>query len=326
MKKRLTITDIASLAGVGKSTVSRYFNGGYVKESTKSIIEQVVKDHNYQPNRVAQSLKAKNSKLIGIIIPTINSTTMSRVMKTLEHTLLEEGYASIIMNTSHNELKEVEAIDTFYRMQVDGIILFATTFTKQHTEIIERISIPVVCIGQACQDAVSVVHGDYDAGYEVGKLIGQKGYKKVAYLGVNSNDIAIGQWRKRGVFDGLLKYDVKDIIYRESDFGIERTLKVIKELLVSKSFDLIVCSTDTMAQVVYKELRDQNLKIPEDVGVVSFGSYDSSQLLIPRLTTIRFNSEEMGTVAANHLIKLIHEKPVTKLTVLNYEIVEGYSL
>ena len=78
MAKKMTMADIANLSGVGKSTVSRYFNGGYVKDETRAKIQKVIEEYNYTPNAFAR-LNAKQSNVIGVVVPTLNSKITSRV-------------------------------------------------------------------------------------------------------------------------------------------------------------------------------------------------------------------------------------------------------
>ncbi len=326
MNKKLTINDIANLAGVGKSTVSRYFNGGYVKDETKEKIAEVVKQYNYQPNKVAQNLKSKYSNIIGLVVPTISSRTMARTVEELEKELKQKGYTTIIINTSHDESSEVDAINNLYHMQVDGIILFATHFSKQHDQLIQSLPIPIICVGQANANGISIVNGDYDAGVDIGKLIGERGYRKVVYLGVDESDIAVGRWRKQGVFDGLHKYDIDSIVYRQSDFTFEKTQAVVKDIIENETLDIIVCATDNMALAAYKELMQANIKIPQEIAVIGFGGYEISQLMHPSLQTVRFNNEVMGRMAAKTILDLINNITVQKLSFVDYKLVEGQSI
>ena len=96
--KKLTMQDIAKMAGVGKTTVSRYFNGGYVKDETRDKIKKIIDEYHYQPNTFAQSLKAKETKIIGIIAPTLTSTTSSRVLMLLDAYLKDQGYTPLIIS------------------------------------------------------------------------------------------------------------------------------------------------------------------------------------------------------------------------------------
>ena len=97
MAKKMTMADIASLSGVGKSTVSRYFNGGYVKDETRAKIHKVIEEYNYTPNAFAR-LNAKQSNVIGVVVPTLNSKITSRVITSIDRYLREKGYTTLIQN------------------------------------------------------------------------------------------------------------------------------------------------------------------------------------------------------------------------------------
>ena len=95
MAKKMTMADIANLSGVGKSTVSRYFNGGYVKDETRAKIQKVIEEYNYTPNAFAR-LNAKQSNVIGVVVPTLNSKITSRVITSIDRYLREKGYTTLI--------------------------------------------------------------------------------------------------------------------------------------------------------------------------------------------------------------------------------------
>ena len=101
MAKKMTMADIAELSGVGKSTVSRFFNGGYVKQETKDKIQKVIKEYNYMPNAFAR-LKAKQSNLIGVIVPTLNSKITGRVVTSIVRYLKEKNYSTLIHCSDHD--------------------------------------------------------------------------------------------------------------------------------------------------------------------------------------------------------------------------------
>ena len=89
VNKKMTMADIAEMAGVAKSTVSRYFNGGYVKQETKEKIQKVIETYNYEPNAFAR-LNAKNSNVIGVVVPTLNSKITSRVITSIDRYLRDK--------------------------------------------------------------------------------------------------------------------------------------------------------------------------------------------------------------------------------------------
>ena len=107
MAKKMTMADLARLSGVGKSTVSRYFNGGYVKEETRAKIQKVIEQYHYTPNAFAR-LNARQSNVIGVIVPTLNSKITSRVITSIDRYLREKDYTTLIQNSDHDIDQELK--------------------------------------------------------------------------------------------------------------------------------------------------------------------------------------------------------------------------
>lgn len=120
--KKMTMADIAELSGVAKSTVSRYFNGGYVKQATKDKIQKVIEEYNYEPNAFAR-LKAKKSNVIGVVVPTLNSKITSRVITSIDRYLRDRDYTTLIRNSDHDIDLELQNIQRLMNQNVDGILL-----------------------------------------------------------------------------------------------------------------------------------------------------------------------------------------------------------
>ena len=120
--KKMTMADIAELSGVAKSTVSRYFNGGYVKQATKDKIQKVIEEYNYEPNAFAR-LKAKKSNVIGVVVPTLNSKITSRVITSIDRYLRDRDYTMLIKNSDHDIDLELQNIQRLMNQNVDGILL-----------------------------------------------------------------------------------------------------------------------------------------------------------------------------------------------------------
>ncbi|MDD8047984.1 MAG: LacI family DNA-binding transcriptional regulator [Thomasclavelia sp.] len=324
--EKITIKDIAKMAGVSKSTVSRYFNDGYVKEDTKEKIKKIIDEYNYQPNAFAQSLKAKRSNLIGVIAPTLISTTSSRMLMSIDKYLKDKGYRTIFINTDHDEKEELRSMENLWRMKVDGIILLATKITMTHQTLVDKMDIPFLFVAQEEKLEHSIINDDYNAGKDIGRLVGSKGHKDIMYLGVSRQDYAVGVLRKKGIVDGLKETGVKKITSLETDFSTETTREVAKDMIKRYKFDMVICATDTIALATYKELIDAGYKIPEEVSLCGFGGYDVSQLIDPSLCTIRFENEKAGEVAGETIIKLINEEEVPLLQVIGYKLINGESI
>ena len=150
----LNIIDIAKLAGVSKSTVSRYLNNGYVSVEARDKIKKVLDETGFTPQRQAKGMRTKKTNLIGVIVPKISSETPSRVVEGITEVLSPNGYDILIANTNLSIEKELEYLNIFKSNQVDGIIFMATKVIDEHIEVIKNLEVPIVVVAQD----IKVVH------------------------------------------------------------------------------------------------------------------------------------------------------------------------
>ena len=322
---KITMDDIANMAGVTKSTVSRYFNGGSVRESTRERIQEIIREYNYEPNTFAR-LKAKESNVIGVVLPTLNSKVSSRVVTSIGRYLREQGYETLIKDSDHSVDLELKNIQRLITLKVDGIILSAITITEAHRNLIQESPVPVVVAAQEYDGGISIVHDDYGAGKAMGVRVGRAAPARVGYMGVSGLDVAVGLNRKQGVMDGLKECGVKNVVTATGDYSYASGICMAEEILDQGPVDAIICATDRLAFGAYHVLGERGLRIPEDVSVAGFGGYDESTLLKPELTTLRFDSYGLGYLGAETILKMIHREPVPKKQIVDYRIIEGGSV
>lgn len=324
--KKLTMNDIAKMAGVAKSTVSRYFNGGYVKEETREKLKKIIDEYHYEPNAVAQSLKAKRTHTIGIVAPCLDSITSSRMLMAIDEYLKNKGYTTIIMNTNHNEIRELASIEHLWRMNVDGIILLATAVTMTHQQLASQLDIPILVVAQLMKGGISIIYDDYHAGYDVGSYAAQMNHQHILYMGVGHKDEAVGVQRKKGVLDALKDHQREHVVVKETSFSFRDSRKIIKECLQKHTPSLIICATDNIALACYKEIMEKGLKVPEDISLIGFGGYEVSSLITPSLCTIRYDNELAGQMAGKTMMQLIEKEPVAQTQLIGYELIKGGSV
>lgn len=322
----LTIKDIAELAGVAKSTVSKYLNGGSVSEATKIKIKKIIEENNYEPNAFAQSLKAKRSKFIGIIAPCLDSIVTSRVIMAIDSTLRNNSYNPLILNTSHDKNLEIENLESLSRLKVDGIILVATEITSRHKEIISKLRVPVLIVGQECKDVKSIVNDDYNAGAVIGEYVAKLGHKKILYLGIDDFDIAVGVKRKAGIIDKLKENNIEEIRVEITDFTAKTTEKIAYDVLQRYNPTMVICATDNIALGALKAINALGKKVKEDISLSGFGGYYVSEIITPSLTTIKFHNEKVGEVAANSIISMIEGKEIPDTQTIGFDLIEGNSI
>lgn len=326
VKVKVTISDIAKLAGVAKSTVSRYLNGGYVSEATKQKLDKIIEETKYEPNSFAQSLKAKKTNLIGVIIPRFDSYAASRTLIGIDEMLKELGYQILVANTSQKLEREIENMYSLANQKVAGIILLAKQVTEDHIKAAKAVNIPMLIVGQEHKEFHSLIYSDEQAGYDIGKYVTKCGHTNISYIGVTEEDIAVGVKRKEGFMKAVKEEDTANVSYYESGFSIEGAYEVALSIIEEKPPTILVCATDNIALGTVKAIHELNLKIPEDISVTGFGDYDVADIVHPSLTTVHYPYKTSGATAAKKIVQMIQREDVERLMVIPCQLVERKSV
>lgn len=326
----MNIAEIARRAGVSNAAVSRYFNNGYISEEKREKIRLVVEETGYRPSLQAQTLRTRKTKLIGVILPKIDSAVaIGSMVAGILSVLNEKGYQLLLADTQNNPAKELEYLSVFNEKQVDGVIFIATVFTSAHKKALKGMQVPVVLAGQVLPGFHCVYHDDYHAFYDMARLVLGKGRKRLGFVSVFHQDKAAGLERYRGFCDGVREAGVEnpEERYVIADFTMESGYEKAGELLQKfGNLDGIVCATDSIAIGVMQYLKEQGIKIPEDIMVTGHGDSLLSKVVTPSLTTIRYSYEESGRLGASMLLDILEkgESPVREIK-MGYEIVEKES-
>ena len=265
----MTIKEIARLANVSSAAVSRYLNGGYISEEKRAQIKKVIEETGYHPSAQARTLRTKRASLVGVVVPKINSESISRVTEGIGNVLAARGYQMLLASTDNNAKKEIEYLHLFEKYPVDGIILIGTMITAEHRRFLKNARIPVVVTGQNTKYANCVYHDDYGAGKAMGKLAASLSGKNkhIAYIGVTREDKAAGAAREDGFRAGLksegreLEEEYVRISAFRAESGYEAALSLLDE---ETDIGVISCATDTIAAGAIRALRDRWIRLAQD--------------------------------------------------------------
>ena len=319
--RKLTIVDIAKMAGVGTTTVSRYFNGGNLKKETYERIKEIVDKYNYTPNTFAKALKSTDSKIIGVIVPCLHSFVSGNTLKYLDKELKENNYETLIMNANFDENKQLEYIKKLARMNVDGIILLPTTMSKTYEDTIKSVDVPVVMLGQEGEYTYSVEYNDFNAARDLTNYVLASGHKKITYLGVSEDDIAVGYYRTLGVIMTLEKYGLKPKYILITNFSMEEAYDIVKDNIQKlKDDSCLICATDNLAYGAIKALEEEGLNVGENYSVAAFGDYTSSALLKSPLTTIKFDLKDAAKQTVSMLLNVIKKEETAMKLLIGYDL------
>lgn len=325
----MNIAEIAKMAGVSPAAVSRYFNNGYISDEKREAIRKVVEKTGYRPSLQAQTLRTKKTKLIGVIIPRIDSASIGRVVAGVLSVLDEGGYQMLLADTQNDPEREKEYLTVFDEKQVDGVIFAATVFTPEHRRIMKSMSVPVVVTGQKIDGYNCVFHDDYHAAYDITDLILKKGKKKLGFISAPHQDKAAGLERFRGYSDAVRNAGLEELAgnYVISEFSMKSGREKMKELLEKcPDLEAVICATDTIAAGGMQYLKQQRVKLPEQMMIAGHGNSAISDVTTPTLTTVQYSYEESGALSARILLENIENRDAAvKGIMMGYRVVEKES-
>lgn len=322
--QRATIKDIAKKLGVSASTVSRALSDHPdISPSTKSLVKSTAKEMHYFPNSIAQSLKTKNTKTIGVIIPEIKHAFFSSAISGIEAIAYNSGYTILVCQS--NESYEREKINTasLESQRIAGLLtsISQETTNCDHFLTLQKRGLPIVFFDRVCEEfnATKVIIDDEQSAYTAVKYLLDKGYSNIAHL-AGPSVLKICKGRLNGYKKALSERNIainEDMIINaglhEGD-GYNSFSKLIERGMKP---DAIFAVNDPVAVGAFKKIRELGLKIPQDVALVGFSNNPITSLIEPGITTVDQPSFDMGQKAAELLIKQIENGddfvPVTEV-------------
>lgn len=312
MKAKVTIYDISKEIGMSAATVSRALNDHpKISLSTKELVKKTAKEMGYTQNRLAQALKSGRSKNVGIIVPYINRTFFSSVIRGIEEELTPHGYHVIICQTHENFENEIEQIDTLLHTQIGGIFMSVskTTKTTEHIQKALNENVPLVFFDRKknVQGVSSVVIDDYKAGFLATEHLIKQGCTKIAHL---SGDLNLDIYKERynGYIYALKKHNLKvnPQYVIKINSKIESGISAVKKLWrLKEKPDGIFSASDFTALGAIQQLKKMEVKIPEEVCVIGFSNEIFTKYMELPISSIDQTPLTMGKIAAQVFLEKV---------------------
>ena len=300
MSKKLTILDIAKLAGVGKSTVSRVLTDDpKVKPQTREMVKNIIRESGYIPLKSAQSMRGGSQKLIGIIISRLDSPSENRSVSTMLNTLYASGYDVVIMESQFDRDKTNEHLNVLKRRNVDGVIVFG--FTGCDEQALAEWGSRIVVIAMDTQ-MVSSINFDNQGVIEMAlSYLEQQSISRIAYIGVEPQDRTTGLARLNAYRAWCEKRCIEPR-YQTGKLSHESAYYLVDQVLKSDT-EAIVCASDMIALGVIKRLQEIGR---EDVVVTGVGGNELLSFLFPNVFSADPGYSDAGKKAANMLIRQLN--------------------
>jgi LacI family transcriptional regulator len=309
-----TISDVAKLAGVSKTTVSRFLNdksAGNMTEETKHKIMEAVECLNYKPNNIARSLKGKQTKAIGFIVHDISNPFFQPLVSGVESVLYQSGYSLVLCNTNLDLNEELLCLDTLAQRQIDGILLAGLDISVEHLKDFKA-DIPIVLLErQVDEDSYDIVSVDNFKGAYIGvEHLIQLGHKKIAHVTGNERS-RVAKERVEAFCKCLHDYgmSVDSNYIIKGNYKLESGYEAMKRLmLLSNKPTAVFFGNDNMAVGGMRYLFENNIRIPDEISIVGFDDIIISSMITPPLTTIRQPIYQMGRKATSILLDRVNKK------------------
>lgn len=312
MAQKVTIKDVAELAGVSKSTVSRYLNHGYISSEKQERVRRAIEETGFTSNFFAKRLKTKESKLIGIVLPRMDSVSVGRLLTGISRMLEPAGYQELLVVSHLDPAREIAAIHDLLQQGVDGIIVDSVEITPDHKDLAASAAVPILFTGQSSDRVPFVKIDDYGAGRMMGAYLRQMGHSRALFVGVTERDIAVGCERREGFTAAFTEgREGAEVGFIESGFDFMEAYSLapaVRARAEECGATVIVGATDNISLGILRYLHEQRVDVPGELSVTGFGGYDVGAVVYPALTTIAFDYELVGMKTGGYLLDLLKHR------------------
>lgn len=309
-EKKLTIKEIASLAGTSKTTISFFLNGKFDKMSaeTRERIETVIEETNYSPSVVARSLNAKSMKLIGVIIGDITNAFANQIVKGIDEAAKEGKYQLIVGNTNYDIENEENYVNRMLAMGVDGFIVQPTTSFHKLIKKIRSQNKEIVFIDSQTnvQNNPWVKTNNYEAVLETTEEMMKLGYEEFILLTADPSILSTRQERSQGFIDALALNGKQCNMQIVSDNVTPSEItEIISNNIMLNRKTLIFAANCWLLPIVYMGLKELRNLIPTTIGLLGFDNTEWTNVASPSVTTIVQPAYDEGYQAGRILIDRI---------------------
>lgn len=327
-RKEVTIYDLAHKLNISVATVSRALkDDSVVSKKTKKKIADLAEEMGYRSNHFARNLRQQQTNTIGVIVHELNSTFITSVLSGIEKVTTEAGYDIIITHSSESCVKEAANAKNLFHKRVDGLIAslaFDTTDLDHFKPFVDK-GVPVMFFDRVEQDGNNtvVIIDNYKSGYQATKHLIEQGCKRIAHV-TSSLKRNVYSQRYKGyqdaLFDNGIALDENLVLVNDlsEKAGVESAQQILK---MKPMPDGAFITNDFVAAVCMRTLKENGIRIPENIAIVGFNNDAIGKLIEPALTTINYPGKDIGEIAARNLIN--HLKGISNMHHTNTIIVRS---
>jgi LacI family kdg operon repressor len=318
--KHLTIAQVAKIAGVSKATLSRFLNGNFshMSETTRKHIEETVKQLHYRPNRQAQTLKSRKSRLIGVMVDDISNIYSSLLLKGVGSICRSQNYQVLIMEAAGSLDLERDGLYRLIDQRIDGIIMQPISRQSESYRFLIEQQIPLVMVDRQTEPLTwpTVTADNFEVTGKLARYMIHLGYSRIIVVSQPVHAISSREQRYQAfkAVSNVFQTEVELVEIKHDSIAplIER-LKFLKA--TNKKKTALFAANSQVLTLILNYLLAAGVRIPEDIGVSGYDDANWAALAGPGITGIEQDPQKIGEVAANILLQAIAGQP---LQIKNY--------
>lgn len=332
-----TLKLVAEKLNVSVSTVSRVANDKKcVKDATRQKVLEALREYHYVPNEIARSLKIRESKTIGVILPDICEVFFGAILRGIDSILSPQGYTLIVADTNESRENEARSLNVLYQKRVDALVLATVSLTDRRVLRYLDNGIPVVFIDnlpRLNRPVDSVTIDNVAASKLALRYLMANGHRRIAII-AGSMEETTGHDRYRGYDEAMREAGIRPEAswvlcghYKERD-GY-RCMKTLLENREKAPFTAVYVTSEMMTFGAVKAIREQGLRIPEDLSLVGFDVHDKAGLVTPSIATVRQPEQQIGVRTGELLLERLTRKDMPlapEMVLLDASFVVGNSV
>jgi DNA-binding LacI/PurR family transcriptional regulator len=330
MHPRPSIKDIARLAGVSPSTVSRALAGSErISAATRQRVQTIAKELGYTPSQAARSLVTGASQSIAIVAPSLADPFLAAVLAGIERESLAAGYHLVVASTAGDAGREIEGVRMVLGQQPDGLIVLSSRAGKAYQQVLPGLDIPVAFVNsdQPGEQVFSIATDNEHGGWLATRHLLDLGHHRIAYLGgppQGRSQQARAAGYRRALHEARLSFDLGQVLPGDGSIAAgRRALAEIAAQPPSQRPTAVFCYNDLSALGLLAEAHRLGLRLPEQLSVVGFDNVPYAELSLPSLTTIDQRKEELGRLAVSTLLAARRGEPVADIRLRGELILRG---
>lgn len=308
----MTIVDIAALAGVSVSTVSRVISQHPdVSEKTKAKVRRVIEENAFVPNNSARNLKRESFKAVAVIVKGFSNTFFGDIIPVIQKELEENNYAMLMHQLDANE-DEISAAISICKDQKPRALIFMGGNFRNSAEKLAHIDVPYAMLtvtmleGADRANFSSITIDDFKAGYDAGSRMTENGHVKIAAIASSEYDESISRLRLKGFIRALeekgVAFDETRVVYAKG-YTQAAGYECAKKLLAQTEFTCLFCVSDIIALGAIRAIYDAGLSVPKDISVMGIDGLVEGKYSIPALTTLQQPGKKMAEKCVKILLR-----------------------